>query len=295
MPSFQARLIEKILQWQAYGWAKGSIPQQRARQEKRARFIKLPPQVHWQEMVMGGVAGELLQPAEQKDGLILYLHGGAYALGSSRVHREFLSRLAAACQRSVLALNYRLAPEHPFPAALQDALAAYGGLRQQGAQPAKIVIGGDSAGGGLALATLLALRAAGEELPACAFCLSPWVNLSATPSPAHPIPDPLLTPDLLAAYARLYAQAADPCNPLISPIFADLSGLPPLLIQVGTHEILLPQVTQLHENARQAGVDVTLEQWEGLFHVFQIVPYLPEGERSLRQIAEFVEGKLAGA
>jgi monoterpene epsilon-lactone hydrolase len=295
MPSFQARLITKILQFQAFGWAKGSIQEQRSRQEKGTRFLPLPRNVVYQETNINGVPGEFIQPKEAREGLILYLHGGAYALGSIQVHREFLTRLAAACQIKVLAINYRLAPEHPFPAALEDAISAYRGLVNQGVVPAKIVIAGDSAGGGLALATLISLRDDNEALPACAVCLSPWVNLASTPNSADNKRDPILNPKLLGVFARYYAQDSEPNAPLISPIYADLEGLPPLLIHVGTHEILLNDAILFSERARQANVEVVIELWEGMFHVFQIVPFMPESNLSLEHIAEFIWSKLSAA
>ena len=295
MPSFQAKLITKILQFQAFGWAKGSIQEQRSRQEKSSRFFKLPADVVVQETVINGVPAEFIQGKEAKEGVILYLHGGAYALGSIQVHREFLTRLATACQIKVLAINYRLAPEHPFPAALEDAISAYRGLLNQGFDPAKIVIAGNSAGGGLALATLISLRDGNEALPACAVCISPWVNLASTREFANNNHDPILNPKLLGVYARTYVQDAEPNAPLISPIYADLSGLPPLLLHVGTHEILLDDAILLSERARQANVEVVIELWQGLFHVFQIVPYMPETNLSLKHIAEFIWSKLPAA
>lgn len=295
MPSLPARLISIILQLQAFGWAKGSLQEQRSRQEKASRFLPLPRGVSIQATEIEGISAESIEAKGPKEGVILYLHGGAYALGSAHIHREFLGRLAAACGLKVLAINYRLAPEHPFPAALEDAVTAYRWLRKQGLDPAKIVLAGDSAGGGLALAALIALRGSGDALPACAVCLSPWVNLVSTPASANNNRDPILNPQLLGEYARLYAQDADPANPLISPIYADLAGLPPLLISAGSCEILLDDALLLAKRARQANVEVVMEVWEGMFHVFQIVPFIPETNLSVQQIAEFVARKLPAA
>ena len=292
MASIQAKLILKALSLQPFGWAKGSLADQRARQEKLTRIFKIPANITFTRVDVDGVPAELIEVKNSGDGIIHYLHGGAYALGSPHVHREFLSRLARACCCKVLAIDYRLAPEHPFPAALEDSITAYRWLISGGYDPSSIVIAGDSAGGGLAIATLLSLRDRAIPLPACAVCLSPWVNLAATGGTHHHNNDPILNAEILAHFARLYAGQTDPRNPLISPIFGDLKGLPPILIHAGTNEILFDQITQFHEKARQAGVEVVLEFWEDLFHVFQIVPILPEAKQSLDNIATFIAGKM---
>lgn len=290
MTSIQAVIARLVLQVQPYSWAKGSIDEQRSRQEKSAGYFKLPKEIQCQPVDLNGIPAEWIACANPKAGAILYLHGGAYALGSIHVHREFLARLAAATQLKVLAINYRLAPENPFPAALEDAVAAYGWLLAQGLDPSQLVIAGDSAGGGLTLSTLVALRDAGERLPACAVCISPWVDLTLSGKSIQTKAgvDPMLSARILEVYAKLYAGSAKTTLPLISPLFADLKGLPPLLIHVGTHEILLDEAIQISKNARAAGVDVTLETWDGMFHVFQIIPFLPETQMSLGRIAGFV-------
>lgn len=292
MPSLQAKIVHKILKLQAYGWAKGPVPEQRARQEKLTGFIKIPSGVTVTPFNMNGISAELLDSEGAKDGVVLYLHGGAYALGSVNVHREFLSRLAKTCRAGVLAINYRLAPEHPYPAALEDALTAFNWLITQGYDPAKIVIAGDSAGGGLTIATLVSLRDQGQLLPACAVCISPWVDLFSAYEKDEKVDDPILNAEILGMYTRYYTGEHNPKNPLISPIFADLRGLPPLLIHAGTNEILLNQIKDFYDKARQADIDITLETWPGLFHVFQITPFLPESKLSLDKIADFVAEKL---
>jgi acetyl esterase/lipase len=187
-----------------------------------------------------------------------------------------------------------LAPEHPFPAALEDALMAYRWLLEQGTNSSHIVIAGDSAGGGLTLSSLVSLRDAGDLLPACAVCISPWVNLTLPVKPLNTRTsiDPILNFSLLEMYAKQYAGNLERNLPLISPLIADLNGLPPLLIHVGTNEILLDQATQITENAINAGVNVTLETWEGMFHAFQILPFLPETQKSLEQINKFISTNL---
>jgi len=279
-----------MLQLQRFRWAQGTVGQQRLRQEKAAGWLPKSQRVRVSPVDMGGLSAAWVTCVEPSQGVLLYLHGGAYALGSIDTHREFLGRLTVATRLKVLAINYRLAPEHHFPAAVEDSLRAYRWLLGQGTASSSLVVGGDSAGGGLALATLMALRDAGEPLPACAMCLSPWVDLTLS-SPSihkHAGSDPLLSPDLLARYAGFYAGGWDKRHSLISPLFADLHGLPPLMIQVGTAEILLDEAVRLAEKADAAGVEVQLSTWEGLFHVFQLVSFLPESKKSLEKITAFI-------
>lgn len=290
MPSLQARIVKRFLRMVFAGWAEGSIAEQRARQGKASRFVPPAHGCKRQSVVIDGVAGEWFLPVAPGAGVILYLHGGAYVLGSVASHREFLVRLANATRAKVLAIEYRLAPEHPFPAALDDAVSAYRWLLTQGLSPADLLLAGDSAGGGLALAALLALRDEGAPLPAGAICLSPWVDLALTGASvrekAHL--DPILTAPSLEKCARLYAAGHALTAPLISPLYAALDGLPPLLILAGTDEILADDASRIAANARLAGVAVTLEVWEGLFHVFPITPFLPESREALARIAAFV-------
>ncbi|PKN87835.1 MAG: alpha/beta hydrolase [Chloroflexi bacterium HGW-Chloroflexi-8] len=292
MTSIQAKIMMKILQLRAFSWANGSIAEQRSRQEKTARFFKIQSDVIITDQNIDGIRAELIDRESTKKGIILYLHGGAYAVGSVNVHREFLARLGKACQIKVLAIDYRLAPENQFPAALEDSLAAYSWLISKGYDPSNIVIAGDSAGGGLAIATLISLRDRNKPLPACAVCISPWVNLSYTCKKSNNNNDPILNPEILSTYSSYYAGQSDSSNPLISPIFANLQGLPPMLIQVGTNEILLDQVQQFVEKARQAEIEILIDFWQGLFHVFQIIPIIPETKLSLEKIANFIASKI---
>lgn len=292
MSSIQARIILKVLQLHPYGWAKGTIAEQRSRQEKSPRFFKIPNDVTVKKIGVDGVRADLIDVESARSGIILYLHGGAYAVGSANVHREFLARLAKACQTQVLAIDYRLAPEHPFPAALQDSLTAYHWLISRGYDPSNIAIAGDSAGGGLAVATLIALRESNAPLPACAVCISPWLNLSSTCEKANNNNDPILNPEILGVFSRYYAGHTDAANPLISPLFANLEGLPPMLIHMGTNEILFDAITQFYEKACQANVDIELVCWPGLFHVFQIIPIIPEAKLSLEKIARFIRNTI---
>jgi monoterpene epsilon-lactone hydrolase len=295
--SLQARIVKRLVRLQFSGWSEGSIEEQRASQGKTARYARLPEDVGCQHVSATGVSAEWIEAPNAGLGVLLYLHGGAYALGSIDTHREFVARLARATKTRGLAIDYRLAPEHPFPAALEDATAAYRWLVAQGYAPSRIIIAGDSAGGGLALATLVALRDAGKPLPAGAVCISPWTDLALTGASIRSKAqvDPILDPESSERYARYYAGELELTSPLISPLYADLKGLPPLLIQVGTDEILLDDATRCAENAREAGVDVTLEIWDEMFHVFQMARLLPETKKAVAHIAEFVSRSLVRA
>jgi acetyl esterase/lipase len=272
------------------GWSKGTVEEQRAWQEKRSRFIRPIPGLDCQPVDAGGVPAEWIGAQDTDNGALLYLHGGAYVIGSINTCRELAGRLARAAKRRVLAIDYRLAPENPYPAALDDTVAAYHWLLGEGVDPSQIVLAGDSAGGGLALAALLALRDAGQPLPAGAVCLSPWTDLALTGASieTQAQADPILAAHILRRHAQYYAGDRDLTTPLISPLYADLTGLPPLLFQVGTDEILLDDARRCAHKARQAGVEVSLDVYEGMFHVFQMVRFLPETKQSIRRIAEFV-------
>lgn len=289
MPSIQATLTNRLLRSQFAGWSDGTVAQQRARQEGSGRFRRLPKGIRSQPVDGVGVPAEWIEPPEATPGVLLYLHGGAYCLGSVSTHRELIARLACATRRRALAINYRLAPESPFPAALDDTIAAYRWLLSQGIRPERIVIAGDSAGGGLAIAALVALRDAGMPLPTAAVCLSPWLDLTLSGASVHSqaAADPILDAASLERYARAYAAGQPLNHPLLSPLFADLRGLPPLLLQVGCAEILLDDSTRLAETARAAGTAVRLQSWAGLFHVFQMFPFLPESASAVAQVAEF--------
>ncbi len=270
------------------------VEEQRARAEKMARFFRLPKGLQCQSVDVNGVPAAWFIPETARDGVILYLHGGAYALGSVNTYRDLVSRLAKAAGVKALAIDYRRAPEHPYPAALEDAVAAYRWLLGQGFAPAQIIIAGDLAGGGLTLAALLALRDDGQPLPAGAVCISPWVDLALTGRSMQEKADVelVLDRDSLAKFAALYTDGQEVTDALISPLYADLTGLPPLLIQVGTDEILLDDSLRFTQKAEAAGVDVELTVWEGMFHVFHMFPFFAETAEAVTQIAEFVSGKI---
>jgi acetyl esterase/lipase len=242
----------------------------------------------------GGVPAEwVVAPGNEENRVILYFHGGGYNAGSLATHRDLVSRLAKETGRRVLAADYRLAPEHPFPAAVEDAITVYSWLlNDQGIAPDRIVVGGDSAGGGLTLAALVKLKEEEIPMPRAAFCLSPWTDLAVTGESvtAKNGEDPFIEPQALEYLAGQYLQGTDPQNPLASPLYADLTGLPPLLIQVGERECLLDDSRRLADKASTAGVDVTIDVWEGMIHVFQsFAPVAPEGKAGIRRIAEYLE------
>ena len=233
--------------------------------------------------------GERVLPPGAPARALVYLHGGGYVTGSARTHRAITTQLAVRCSAEVLALDYRLAPEHPFPAALEDAVAAFRALRAS-APERPVFIAGDSAGGGLALATALRLRELGEPMPRCIVVFSPWVDLSLTQLPSRvPAGEAMLDPAWIRASAAAYLAGQPAVQPLASPLFADLRGLPPLLVQVGTDELLLPEAQQLAACAEAAGVRVQLEVHEGLWHVFQLhAGVLRASDEALRAAAQFV-------
>lgn len=245
----------------------------------------------------GGVSAEWSAAAGVDEAkVVLYVHGGGYVMGSAGSHRDMTGRLSKAAGARVLSLNYRLAPEHPFPAPVDDAVAAYRWLLAQGISPGNIAVAGDSAGGGLAIATLLALRDAGEPLPAAGIGISPWVDMEGTGESmtTRAAVDPVVQKEGLLGMAKLYLGDADPKSPLAAPLHADLGGLPPLLLQVGDAETLLDDSTRLAEKARAAGVDVTLKVWDEMPHVWHLfAPILPEGRQAIDEIGSFVQARTA--
>jgi len=271
-----------------------SIDEQRAGMEAQLANAPLPDGVTVDEIRVGAMTADWVTMPNSANGrVILYLHGGGYVMGSRRTHRELASRIARDASARVLVLEYRLAPEHPFPAAVDDAAEAYRWLRKQGVAASSIAIAGDSAGGGLTLATLLKLRDAGDALPACAVLLSPWTDLDGTGASAQPggADDPMIPLPALRDMGKIYAQQST-AHPLASPVHANFRGLPPLLIQVGTRELLLDDSTRVADKARAAGVTVRLEVEEGAFHVWQAMPGLPEAAEAVKRIGSFVRERI---
>jgi epsilon-lactone hydrolase len=235
------------------------------------------------------------QPVEGRR--VLYLHGGGYVMGSPVHYREFLWRIARVTSARVVCPYYRLAPEHPFPAALDDAMRVYSWLLAQGTRPRELAIMGDSAGGGLALATLLRLRDEGLPLPAAAVALSPWTDLALTGASIaeNAQRDLTLRPERAATYARHYLTDADPRHPYASPLYGDVRGLPPILIQVGSDEILRDDSVRMAEKLRAAGSAVEIQIGHRMHHVWQLYArVLPEGRAAIARIGAFLERRLSG-
>lgn len=273
-----------------------SIKEARANLEGLSSWVPLQPDTRVASVVAGNVPAEWVStPGAAEDAVILCLHGGGYTMGSSKATHVVASFLSAASGCRVLCIDYRLAPEHPFPAALEDTIAAYGWLLEQGIRHDRIILAGFSAGGGLALSALVSLRDAHVSLPAGAVLISPWTDLAGTGGSVVTCAeaDPWLTDEMNRFHAALYAGGKDLRHPLISPLYADMHGLPPLLVHVGSDEIMLDDSKRVTERAKAAGVEVTLEVWEGLWHVFHAFAYrLAEGKEAIEQIGEFIRQKL---
>jgi acetyl esterase/lipase len=254
----------------------------------------LPAEARLEPSTCDVPASFITPPGADTSRVILYLHGGAYILGSPQTHLETVFRLAKASGVRALAVDYRLAPEHAWPACREDAVAAYRWLLAEGVAPSRIAIAGDSAGGGLTLSTLLALRDAGLPMPACAAFFSPWVDFTGSGASAQTngAADPLVDPRGLAMMVSAILQGKDPTAS--SPLFADLHGLPPLFVQVGTAEVLLDDARRLVDKAKAAGGEAVLDAWDHMIHGFQAFPtFLPEAIAATERAAGFVRAKLA--
>jgi len=273
-----------------------TLEQRRAAFTPGDRLHPLPDDVQVTEVTAGGVPAHwLTAPGAEADQVLLFLHGGGFEFGSVRSDGELAARLGRASGMRVLFLEYRLAPEHPFPAAIDDVLAAWRWLRAgQGLSAASMAVAGDSAGGGLAVALLVALRDAGQALPAAAVLMSPTVDLTSSGASMteRADQDPISTPAMLRQFAADYLAGADPKTPLASPLFADLAGLPPLLIQVGTADLLLSDSERLATAAAQAGADVTLQIGEGLPHVYPLMLGTPEAAQATEQTGKFLRARV---
>lgn len=288
----QLQTIVQMLRSQPVVKPDATVEEARAGFEQIAGMFPVDGDIKREAVEAGGVKAEWVSTPNGDPGrAILYLHGGGYVIGSINTHRALAARLARAAKARVLVIDYRLAPEHPHPAAVEDSVAAYRGMLGQGLKPARIVVAGDSAGGGLTVATLVAIRDAKLPLPAAGACLSPWVDLEgvgasmATKADA----DPIVQKAGIEQMAAAYLAGKDPRTPLAAPLYADLTGLPPLLIQVGTAETLLDDASRLAERARKAGVAVSYEASEDMIHVWHLfASMLDEGQEAIDRIGEFV-------
>jgi acetyl esterase/lipase len=286
--------IINLLRQQTEQGTKQRVEEGRKAMEQMAGMEKFPEDVTFEEITVNNIPSLWINtPESVKEQVVLYLHGGGYCQGSITTHKGLGYRISRASKSRILLVDYRLAPENPYPAALEDSVTAYKWLiDKEGINPQNIVISGDSAGGGLTAATLLKLRDDGVTLPAGGVLLSPWTDLDGTGDSVRTNRrlDPILTADILFFAANLYVGDDDPKNPYISPLYADLKGIPPLLIQVGTAEIILDDSTRFAEKAKSAGVEVTLDVWEDMLHVFQAFAlWAPEGMQAIEKIGEFIQ------
>lgn len=295
----------KFVRWISGRYIKGldvsSLPVEKARghfEKIASTFLVRAFGVEIEQSQIAGVDVDWLRPKKARtDKVILYLHGGAYVIGSPRTHRQLVSHLARKAGVTAVLPDYRLAPEHPFPAGLDDAVAVYRGLLESGFKPEDIIISGDSAGGGLTAATLLTLRHVGVPMPAAAVLLSPFLDVTGSGESAtsRADRDPWFDIADLQVVARYYCpDEGEWRNPLVSPVFANVAGLPPMLIQVGDDEILLSDSTRFAEKLESAGGDVELEIWPHMWHVFQMfIGKMPEARAAVGKIASYTKKRFS--
>lgn len=289
--------IDKLMQTlRERGTPEGlSLAERRARMEEIGDRFPAPPEATVEPVEIAGRPAEWVHGAGADLGrVMLYVHGGGYVQGTLATHRNMVYEIAKSFGGRVLNLDYRLAPEHPFPAAVDDTVAAWRALLDLGVDPAKASFGGDSAGGGLVVAALMAVRDQGLAAPACGCCISPWtdlVGLGQSMTTKADV-DPMVNRAALDFFADLYAGDADKRTPLISPLFGDLSGLPPLLVQVGTAETLLDDSRRLVERARFAGVAVDYTEWPGMPHIWHIFcPLLRQSRDAIQEMGAYVRAR----
>lgn len=293
--SFRGRFWRTVLR-KTFKDQKLSIAEYRTNGVKNSKMLGgIPKTVKTEKISIDGIQAERLTPLDAShEQVILYLHGGGYVTGSIETYHMMCGLLSSHTGVKVILPEYRLAPENPFPAALDDSLKVYRWLLKQGYSSANIIVCGDSAGGGLSLATVLALMDKNESLPAAVVCLSPWADLTLknvthiTKAEA----ESMLRKDVLYEWALAYTNESNLTNPLVSPIYADFHGFPPLLIQVGADEILLGDSILLAEKAKADGVQVELKIWDGMFHVWQALGELiPESKKAFEEIGQFVQSQ----
>jgi phosphinothricin tripeptide acetyl hydrolase len=296
MLSWQYRLLELYFRLQhAFARKAGKIDmrKERAELDGLGSMFKVPKGIKVIEVSADGVPAEwLIPPGITAERVVLYLHGGSYVSGSINSHRSLAANIAIASRARALTIDYRLAPEHPHPAAVEDAMTVYKWLISSRVDPRHLALAGDSAGGGLAIALLVSLRDGNLPLPAAGVCLSPWTDLAFTGESwkSKAAVDLILYAYKELEFARLYLGGIEPQAPLASPLYADLKGLPPLLVQVGTYEVLLSDSRRLVDRARQAGVDAIIDEWEKMQHVWQFASsFIPEGRRAIARIGEFID------
>jgi monoterpene epsilon-lactone hydrolase len=294
----QRETLDAILRQSAFP-PSSDVNEQRRQLRDLLSAQPLPAEVTVTRAVLGGVpTAEITVDGVEPRHVVLYFHGGVYVMGDAFLAADLASQVGRRTQAKVISVDYRLAPEHPYPAAVDDALAAYQALLDGGTDPTRIAFAGESAGGGLAVATLVNARDHGLPRPAAAFAMSPYADLTlaGTTMETKRKADPLLSPESLAARVPDYTSGQDAALGLISPIFADLTGLPPLIIQAGTHEVLLDDAIRLAQRAATADVEVTLDVTPGVPHVFQAYyPILDEAAAALDRAGQLLSAHLTGA
>jgi len=295
MTSFRTRVVKfGLRKMNVFGGDRLDVKQLRRQAAVASRIFRTHRKVKVRIVDAGGVPSEWLIPDQAcEDKILLYMHGGAFLSGSSKTHRPFVSKIAYLSRTCALSINYRLAPENPFPAGLDDCITAYRWLLQSGFLPEKIIVAGDSSGGNLALAMLIALRDGGFPLPAAAIGISPNTDLTLSGASYST----RASVDLFFGRAatkiqtviRNYVGDFDPKHPLISPLYAELNGLPPLLLHVGDHEILLDDAVQFADRAKKAGVNVSFTVWPEMIHDFQLSEtFIPEAHDAIAEIVHFI-------
>ena len=289
MPDAEIDAIRRILEANP---RPAGLGERRQRLDALGEQYPLPADVRVETAYANGVSAEwAATPEADSETVILYLHGGGYTTGSLKSHRHMVAQAGREARARTMALEYRLAPEHPFPAAVEDAVAGYRFLLSRGFSPNRIAVAGDSAGGGLTVALLVSLRDAGLPLPACAWCISPWVDLEGTGASmtAKATVDPMVQQGYLIELAEAYLDGVNPRTPLAAPLYADLKGLPPMLIQVGSAETLLDDAVRLAGAAGSADVRVRLEVWPDMIHVWQLFyQQVAAGRRALAEAGAFI-------
>lgn len=258
-----------------------------------SQFNPVPGNIKVDKFKIGRIPAEMIHSGSARpERIMLYLHGGGYFFGSARTHRPLTCRLSNTCRTKVLAINYRQQPQHEHPAPIEDAVLAYQWILEQGYEPKNVIFAGDSAGGNLTLTSMLQLREQGIGLPGGAICISPWADLSNSVDSLkdNAKSEAMIHPRTLKAIAKAYVGDNDPKDPLLSPIYGEFEGFPPMLIYVGSTELLRDGATIVADKAKASGVNVTYKEWEDLFHVFPLAAgFIPEGKMAIRGIRRFVE------
>ncbi len=290
--------VISLLKTQEIDESQGATEGRRRSFERMIDDFSIDVPATYRRVNAGGVTAEWVVAEGSSDSrVVLYLHGGGYIIGSPRTHRPLMAWLSRESAGKVLGLDYRLAPEHPFPAPVEDSVAAYRWLLDEGYDPARISVGGDSAGGGLTIAALVQFRYLGLPMPGAAVCISPWVDMEGLGESmeTRAAADPMVDKENLLISAKTYLGGSNPRAPLAAPLYADLRGLPPTLIQVGDAEVLLDDSTRLAGVAREAGVEVRMEVWDDMIHVWHLfAPILPEGLQAIAQAGEFIKKHTGG-